>query len=326
MKRIIPILLAFVFAAGTLLGATISPEFDTDLGQIVTAWRVTYAYTDVNGKSQTSSAVFALAEKAVWGAMLPVSGLNLHQVEILNTAENLLCKGCSLAYVDDGTGNAYEWRFRVKLLNDAGSGKTEQVPITVEPVTGFAGGVPSDGQLDILNDNGSLFQTLDDPTESNEVTLTTNLVYVLRFTVAKRYGEASCEMTLQPGWNLAGIPLATLESAGTLLDYLVLDPADSNVRVTQASHLSGGRAYWVYNGTGAEAVVTLNGQTPLVTPSHLPELTARWNFVSPIAKYDEEHATFSLCDVDGLVWDTETQSFQPFNGPATLGQGYIIQR
>ncbi len=324
MKKIIPILLAFFFA-GTLLAATITPELPSDLGAIVTAWRITYAY-DNGDNATTAGAVFALAEKAVWGSMLPAAGKNLHQVEILNGGDGLRYNGCSLVYMDDDTGSAYEWRLCVKLLNDAGSAKTEQVAITVEPVTGFAGGVPSGGTLDILNDNGSLFKTLDDPAESNEVTLTTNKTYILRFTVAKRYGEAGCNITLQPGWNLAGIPLETLESAGTLFDYLVLDPADGNVRVTAVAQLSGGRAYWVYNGTGAEKTVALSGQAPLVTPSHLPEMHSRWNFVSPIAKYDEEHETFSLCDVDGLVWDTETQSFQPVNGPATLGQGYIIQK
>ena len=321
MKKILPILLAFVFAA-MLSGATITPEFNDDLGTITTAWRITYAYGE---GAQSFSAVFALAEKAVWGnGPLPATGFNLHLVELLNGTDGF--KGCSLAYVDDGTGNAYEWRFRVRLTNDASAPKTEQVAVTLEPVIGFEGGIPSGGQLDILNENGSLFQAVDDPAVSNEVTLTSNKTYILRFTVAKRYGEAGCTLTLRPGWNLVGIPLQTLDNAGTLLNHLVVDPANGNVRVTAAAQLSGGRAYWVYNATGAEAEVTLHGQAPLVTPSHLPDLNAAWNFVSPIAQYDEEHDTFSLCNVSGFRWDTDIQAFQPVEGAATLGQGYAVPK
>ena len=91
MKRIIPILLAFFFA-GALCGATISPEFDTDLGTIVTAWRIAYAY---NEGAQTTDAVCALAEKDVWGnGPLPATGFNLHQVELVNGTDAF--KGCSL--------------------------------------------------------------------------------------------------------------------------------------------------------------------------------------------------------------------------------------
>jgi len=326
MKKHMLILAGLLFCAGALLAENL-PEFDTDLGDITTAWQITYTYADVEETQQTTErAVFVLAEKAAWGKMLPSSGRNLHQIVVPNSGDNLLYNGCSLTYVDDDTVNVYEWRFRIVLLNDAGNPVTEQVALTVGPVTGFVGGIPSGGQLDILNENGTPVRTLDDPAIPATFDLASEKTYILRFSVAKRYEDVSCALTLQPGWNLVGIPLERLTGVGTLLNHLVLDPANNNVRVTDVTKLSGGRAYWVYNGTDAAAVVMLNGQASVVTESHLPTLSARWNFVSPIAKYDAEGHTFIFCDVTGYKWDTEARAFLPVEGAAVQGQGYAVPK
>ena len=136
--------------------------------------------------------------------------------------------------------------------------------------------------------------------------------------------------TLEPGWNLTGIPFERVTDAGALFSYPVLAVGTAPTRVSAASELTSGRSYWVYNGTSEPVEVTLVGSVNTVREeTAFPALSAGWNYVSPVGAYDTSTKSFraateKLSELQ-FHWDAAGQCFGEFEQEPSIAHGYMVR-
>ena len=326
MKEKTAILCLLAFAVVSF--ADTLPGFEgADLGKITCAWKFSHAQEDGGEKEDATWCVLALAQKAVLGEVAPPAmGFDLRQVDVQVQDAVVYRRAQSFVFAEDVlVGTGYGWNIRVTATDGKGDPRKERQLMTLAPLAGYADAIPEGALFQLKDSAGKVVQDAIEPTKENALSLLPG-VYSLHMAIQLK--EVSFKLTVAPGWNLVGIPLAKVDAAAEFLrDCLVFDPSNGNLRVTDVSMLAAGAAYWVYSGAMDAREYTVSGYASTSQKSHLPELRSRWNFVCPVAQLDDGGA-LQLCNVPpARCWDNGKGCFSQLSEGRTkaiLGKGYIL--
>lgn len=145
-------------------------------------------------------------------------------------------------------------------------------------------------------------------------------------------------LSLEPGWNLIGIPFQRVTNAGVLFEkdsiahapkFTVLRVDPSVTWVNNANDLECGRAYWVHNPTNGVVPVTLTGVVRIGGETDFQDLSpTSWNYASPVGSYDSKKGGINEAKTPRDAqwkWDTTGQFFLEQQQPPAVGTGYMVK-
>ena len=152
-------------------------------------------------------------------------------------------------------------------------------------------------------------------------------------------------LSLEPDWNLIGIPFQSVAEEGTTLfthtpKLTVLRVDSAATQVDKVADLVCGRAYWVHNPTDGVVSVKLTGTVINGGNTMFPTLSPGWNYISPIghsngktppgikeATWDYGDDELGSEDCDQWKWDETGQFFRVRRGsePPAVGRGYMVK-
>ena len=142
--------------------------------------------------------------------------------------------------------------------------------------------------------------------------------------------NAQFTLSLEPGWNLVGIPFLAVTDTGDLFDYPVMRcDAPAPTWVAPEDGLVSGASYWIYNSSSASQSVTLKGTARKGGETDFPELASNWNYLSPVGAYDAQQNTFVpatvVHDYAQWRWIPGAAFFRVDNTSPTVGVGYMVK-
>ena len=331
------LLLLLLFIGGI---SSIRPVFAVDWGdsglnvigaprEVYIAWEASSQFGDPSGEKQNAYFAFANTDylfmqypvsgapdtKIDWNCMImPDDGRFQYFRTIASKVNTYLSEVVVdwLYYFTTKSGEAAEVTFRC-IKNDLPANTT--VTLKFIAVDG------TETLIDCLNED----ETFTISVTPSDVPNTIMAIYTI-----PQMADAEYALSLEPGWNLVGIPFLAVSDAGALFDCTVLRCAVSPVRVRNASELVSGASYWVFNPGSERRTVTLKGTARKGGETDFPALAAGWNYLGVVGAYNEGTKDFapatSVHDYNQWRWIPGGAFFREEAAAPAVGVGYMVTK